>query len=354
MNTPEVERTARALLLGAAVGDALGLPAEGLRPGTIQRRWHGDWRMRLCFGCGLFSDDTEHHLMVAQSLISEPLDAQRFQERLGWKLRWWFASLPAGVGLATARACLKLWLGFPPARAAVISGGAGPAMRSAILGALLAHEPARRRAFVEATAGITHRGWQASLAALAVAESIALTVNAGRMPESGAVLGCLRNLSPESEWGRLIDAMDVALREKRSVSEFAKDLGLDRGISGYALHVVPMALYAWLRHPGTFREPLVAILDCGGDTDTAGAVVGALAAAAAGPESIPTEWVDSIADWPRSVGFIHEVARRAAQAVQTGKPGVEASLPWPFVLLRNVVFLVIVLAHGLRRLLPPY
>ena len=41
--------------------------------------------------------------------------------------------LPAGVGLATARACLKLWLGFSPERSGIYSAGNGPAMRSAVL-----------------------------------------------------------------------------------------------------------------------------------------------------------------------------------------------------------------------------
>lgn len=43
------------LLLGTAVGDALGLPAENLSPQKIQRRWHGNWRMRLFIGRGMFS-----------------------------------------------------------------------------------------------------------------------------------------------------------------------------------------------------------------------------------------------------------------------------------------------------------
>ena len=40
------------VLLGTAVGDALGLPAEGLSPRRIARRWRGDWRMRLFFWVG--------------------------------------------------------------------------------------------------------------------------------------------------------------------------------------------------------------------------------------------------------------------------------------------------------------
>src|SRR5689334_12933345 len=105
------------VLLGTAVGDALGLPAENLSPGRIRRWWKGQWRMRLVFGRGMISDDTEHTLMVAQALLSDSTDPRAFQRALGRKFRWWFAALPGGVGLATAKACLRLWLGVPADKA---------------------------------------------------------------------------------------------------------------------------------------------------------------------------------------------------------------------------------------------
>src|SRR6476619_6720021 len=101
------------VLLGTAVGDALGLPAENLSPERIRRRWKGEWRMRLLFGCGMTSDDTEHTLMVAQALLTHQRDQNAFQRILAWKFRFWFAGLPGGVGLATAKACIRLWVGLP-------------------------------------------------------------------------------------------------------------------------------------------------------------------------------------------------------------------------------------------------
>jgi ADP-ribosyl-[dinitrogen reductase] hydrolase len=59
------------LLLGMAVGDALGLPAENLSADRIRRRWKGQWKMRFIFGRGMASDDTEHTLMVAQARIKK-------------------------------------------------------------------------------------------------------------------------------------------------------------------------------------------------------------------------------------------------------------------------------------------
>lgn len=341
------------VLLGTAVGDALGLPAENLSPESIQRRWKGEWRMRLVFSRGMISDDTEHTLMVAQALLSHPLDAAAFQKSLGWKLRWWFASLPGGVGLATARACLKLWFGFPADKAAVASGGSGPAMRSAIIGAYFADDPERRRAFVLASSRLTHRSWQAETAALAVAECVALAIQTGQPPKVDQVLGCLRKLSDHDEWQELLRRVESSIGENQPISEFVRALGLSRGVTGYSLHVVPVAIYAWLRHPGNFRAALISALNCGGDTDTVGAIAGAMAGASVGERGIPTEWRDGIFEWPRSVALMERIANRLAKQQVSQTTVGPITYFWPGLIARNILFLIVVLAHGFGRLLRP-
>jgi ADP-ribosylglycohydrolase len=310
--------------------------------------------MRFLFGRGMISDDTEHTLMVAQALLSHADDPTAFQRALAWKFRYWFASLPGGVGLATARACLKLWLGFPPERSAVNSAGSGPAMRSAIIGAFFAEDFESRRRFVLASSRLTHKGWQAETAALAVAEAAALAATCRSCPEFPELFSALRNLSGEQEWQLLLSRMETALGKATSVSEFARELGLEGGVTGYALHVVPVALYGWMRHQGEFRSALPAAMECGGDTDTVGAILGALCGAGRGSESIPHEWINGIAEWPRSVGFIRLVAHRLAEQKQLGQPIGEVRYFWPGLILRNMLFLTLVILHGFRRLLPPY
>lgn len=138
------------IMLGTAVGDALELPAEGLSPQRRRRMMPGLWRHRLIFSRGMLSDDTEHTFLVAQSLLGAcygtseasqgSCDVATFQRRLASQLRWSLASLPPGVGLATARARLKLWLGFSSA-SGVFSAGNGPAMRSALIGGCFCDQP---------------------------------------------------------------------------------------------------------------------------------------------------------------------------------------------------------------------
>lgn len=122
-------------LLGTAAGDAYGLPYEGLSPRRIgkcfvPRRYA---LIPLLHG-GMVSDDTEHAVMAAQAWIDGAGDPEIFRRSLRGRLKWWFARLPAGIGLATLRSCLKMWLGL--GRAGVYSAGNGPAMRAPVLGVL--------------------------------------------------------------------------------------------------------------------------------------------------------------------------------------------------------------------------
>ncbi len=349
---PRLDQRLAGVLLGTAVGDALGLPAENLSPERIRKRWPGPLRMRLLFGRGMISDDTEHTLMVAQALLSHPADPEAFQRTLGWKLRWWFAALPAGVGLATAKACLRLWLGFPANRAGVVSAGSGPALRSAILGTFFASEPEKRRDFVLASSRLTHRGWQAETAALAVAEAAALAVTTIGFPEASRVFEVIRTLSDEREWQDRLAQMESCLKAGNSVCEFVQKLRLTSGLTGYSLHVAPVALYAWFRHRADFKAALTAAIPCGGDTDTVGAVLGALCGSVKGTAGIPSEWINGLWEWPRSRQFMEALGNRLAD--QEISPAALGPLRyfWPGLILRNVFFLAVVLAHGFRRLAP--
>lgn len=336
------------LLLGTAVGDALGLPAEGLSRDTIERRWHGVWRHRLIFGRGMCSDDTEHTLFVAQALLAHPENPTTFQSCLAWKLRLWLMGLPAGIGFATLRAILKLWIGFSPGRSGVFSAGNGPAMRSAILGAFFADQATKRREFVAAATRITHTDPKAETAALAVAEASAWAATQSDSIED--FLHRLPSLGQDDEWQSLCRKLSDGLSRQVSVPLFAEELGLRKGVSGYSYHSVPVALYAWLRHLGDFPVALKAALDCGGDTDTVGAIVGALAGATNGAQSIPAEWLTGIWEWPRSNIILRQIADRLARQKSERHSLGPVRYFWPGRILRNLMFLLIVLAHWLMRL----
>lgn len=330
-------------LIGTATGDALGLPAEGLSAQRIERRWHGQWRMRLAFGRGMFSDDTEHTFAVAQALAAAPQEVTAFQRDLASRLRWWFLALPAGVGIATAKACLKLWLGFSPGSSGVFSAGNGPAMRSAIIGAFFRADPERRQAYVRASTRLTHTDPKAEAAAQAVAAAAAAAANGQDLQ---AFTAELPGWSNEPEWQKAAALFQKHLAAGDNTQAYAVALGLERSVSGYAFHTVPVALYACCRHPKDFGAALTSVLDCGGDTDTAGAITGGIAGARSGVAGIPGEWAGALCDFPLTAEKLADAAASLAEGRRI------ASLFWPARLARNVVFLLIVLAHGVRRLFP--
>src|SRR5262245_43011487 len=92
------------VLLGTALGDALGLPAEGLEPAEILRRFGALDRFSLFGRRGFVSDDTEQTALVAEALIREPNDADRCARVFRRSLLGWFLRLPFGIGFSTLRA----------------------------------------------------------------------------------------------------------------------------------------------------------------------------------------------------------------------------------------------------------
>ncbi|MBI3865989.1 MAG: ADP-ribosylglycohydrolase family protein [Planctomycetia bacterium] len=341
-------------LLGTAVGDAIGLPYEGLsRRRSAQLLGEPD-RHRLVLGRGMVSDDTEHSCMVLQALIACRGDPDRFAENFSQGLRWWILGVPAGVGFATLKAALKLWTGFLPRHSGVFSAGNGPAMRSAVLGAAVDDVQCLQR-FVRESTRITHRDPKAEYGAMAVAL-------AAHLASRGAVVSgseFLVELSQvvESGAGEFVTlagkAVESADRDETTPA-FAASLGLERGVSGYVYHTVPVALHAWLSNQHDYRTAVSEVVRCGGDTDTTAAIVGGIVGAAVGKSGIPADWLDGLWEWPRTTAWMERLAGQLSAESRTEKAAPPLRLPVYGVIPRNLVFLGIVLAHGFRRLFPPY
>lgn len=365
----------RGLLLGTAVGDALGLPMEGLNASQISKlgwlpntatiavtsNYAAVVRHRLIWGHGMISDDTEHTLLAGLCLLRFSNNVEKFRSCFAWKLRLWFLALPPGIGFATGRAIIKLLLGVSPVNSGVYSAGNGPAMRAAIIGAVCYRDLNVLKSVINASTCMTHTDRRALIGAWAVALGAAYVMARPATDESAS----LRHLqlfqywhelaAEDVEWQGLLTKMAVGLNDKMSVADFVHNLGFTNGISGYIYQTVPVALYAWLRHYGDFAATLTAVLALGGDTDTVGAIAGALAGVVTGEQGIPKPWIDGIVDWPRSINLLIRVAD-ALTAHLNANTDSPSSFPiryfYPAVLIRNLLFLLIVLFHGLCRLLP--
>lgn len=340
-------------LLGTACGDALGLPYEGLTRGRQKRLFSDVRHYHLLFGWGMVSDDTQHTLMVAQAVVVSKGNEREFCRAFAWQLRRWLLGVPAGVGLATLRATLKLWLGFGPARSGVFSAGNGPAMRSAILGVCYPQDVVKRQALVQLSARLTHTDPKAEQGAQAIA--LAASLACGKIaPTPAQFLTALeREAKPEAgEFVALIRRAVQSAEAGESSEEFAQTTGLHRGISGYVLHTVPVTLQTWLRHQDDWIGGVEEIIRCGGDTDTTAAIVGALIGARVGKSGLQPVLLSRLWEWPQDIAWMERLGRRLAETLDAEGPG--HPLPSWGSLPRNLLFLGVVLAHGFRRLLPPY
>jgi ADP-ribosylglycohydrolase len=351
------------VLLGAAVGDALGLPREGLSPQRAVRIYgSGPLKHQFLFSRGMLSDDAEHACMTAQALLVAPDDEERFARSLAWRLRGWLAAMPAAVGWATLRAILKLWIGFPPSASGVFSAGNGPAMRAPVIGACLADAPEQIGKLVRVSTRMTHRDPRAEEGALAIALAAAHGIRRGPAGvDPGALLVEISQRIAGEELRRALDQVGEHLTRCAPAIELAQALGLMRGVSGYMLHTVPAALFCWLSNPGDVVRCVEEVILLGGDADSTGAIVGALAGATAGASAIPAAWLSGITDWPRSISWMKRLGGRlAARFGAAGAPvtqlGAVGPLPlfWPAIPARNLIFLAAALMHGFRRMLPPY
>jgi len=303
----------------------------------------------------MVSDDTEHTCMVAQALLASRGYPDAFARSLAWRLRGWLLGLPAGVGSATARGILRLWCGWPPERSGVWSAGNGPAMRSAILGLFSGDDDTLLTRLVHASTVITHREPVAEQGAMAVA--LAARYGAKHGTEGIRPDEFLRLLESHLPNAPLTESLRQArghLQRGDDVAEYAAAMGLRGRVSGYVTHTVPVALYCWLRWPGDFRAAVEGAVLLGGDTDTTGAIVGAIAGATVGIEGILREWLDGLAEWPRTVRWMRALGDRLARQHCGGECEGHLALFWPGLLPRNLLFLSVVIAHVLRRCLPPY
>jgi ADP-ribosylglycohydrolase len=343
-------------LIGTAIGDALGLPYEGLTAARASRMLGAPDRFRFLFGQGMMSDDTEHSCMVAESLIESGFELRQFEASFAKRLRWWLMGVPAGTGLATLRACLRLLCGVSSQRSGVFSAGNGPAMRSSILGAAI-EDPVTLRQLVHCSTRITHTDPRAEAGALIVAAAARISTRA-ELPTSDALFQYLKELDfdfsgPAESLLELIQAAAASVGRNETTASFASSIGVAGFVTGFVNHTVPVSIHAWLSYPEDWEQAVQTVIRCGGDADTTAAITGGIVGCRVGVDGIPMTLRRRFVDWPRSLKWLEILGHDLAEPCgQSHSAVIRAG--YLALLLRNVAFVPAVLFHGFRRLLPPY
>jgi len=321
-------------MLGLAVGDALGAPLEGLSPQQIKthygrvrnyvdgvqawKRKPYRWRLR-----GLYSDDTQQALAISDIL----LDFQRIdQERLAdlylalMTPKGAFVGAHRGIGRSFRHVLAALEQGTPARLAGQTTAGIGAAMRIAPIPLYFREELHAMFESVMEASLITHRDVRSLSGALGVAHAIRRLV-AGEPRDPSLLLWIASDLFRDEKQIALRDSTWVINvgRHGHSVSqavagvEALLDLPRERVFAalveqanrhgaepacrrptmGFPPACIPTCLYLLLT-TSSFEEAITEVVNLGGDADTAGAILGAMAGAYYGVDAIPKRWLDGL------------------------------------------------------------
>ncbi len=294
----KVQDRARGCAVGAATGDALGMPLEfgpQRTPDNLVREMTAG---RL--PAGTFTDDTEMALALAESMLAHrPLDAADLARRFAM----WLQSDPPDVGNHTRSVLYLIAAGIPWQEAVSVvqgrhpdSAGNGSVMRCWPVA--LAHPP------VPVTNGL-------NLDALLAASRLQSQVThphpdcqVGSAFVNATIYALLQGMAPDKAVAWALDAAAVP-EPLRSVIDAAPHRQRDvLENSGWVRHTIESAVWGLLG-TASFEEAVVQVVNLGRDADTAGAVVGALAGAAYGLSNVPARWLQALrGEWPPRSGHM--------------------------------------------------
>lgn len=270
----------RGCLLGLAVGDALGGPVEFMSAAEI-REIHGQLREMtgggwLDLAPGEFTDDTQLALVIARSIAR--LGRVDLADIAAGFVAW-HQSGPKDVGNTTAQSIKALiagvsWrdAGRETDRATGGHGaGNGSLMRTAPIALACGSDRQMLDRASREVSSITHGNRLATEACVAFDRALAAVLAGSAEPLAAAAE------VDDAEVRALVLAVPgLARHAVRS--------------GGFVLETLQAALWSFARHDD-FEETVVEAVNLGGDTDTTGAVAGALAGAYYGAAAIPERWL---------------------------------------------------------------
>ena len=319
---PRLSR-AHGALAGLALGDALGMPTQAMSPeqiravyGTITGLVDGDASQPYAPGmpAGSVTDDTEQALLVASLLIRGrgsssgrvALNAVEFAHAL---LAWEDSMIERGsldlLGPSTKAALERVRAGEDPLTVGGEGTTNGAAMRVTPIGIAVSTEDPE--AFAEAvwsSCRVTHATRQGFQSAALVAAAVSMGIDAQRtftFPEDvrsllWKALTYVESLPARGAW---TPEPDVVAATRRAMQLVANPSCLSRkllveqvGTSVASAHAIPMAFALLARAPSP--QVFIDAGSIGGDTDTIGAIAGAMLGAAIGVRYLPAGMLSRI------------------------------------------------------------
>ena len=298
-------------LAGLALGDALGMPTQAMSPeqirevyGTITGLVDADASQPYAPGmpAGSVTDDTEQALLVASLLVRGrgsssgrvALDAGEFAHAL---LAWEDSMIERGsldlLGPSTKAALERVRAGEDPLTVGGAGTTNGAAMRVTPIG--ISMSTADPEAFADAvwsSCQVTHATRQGFQSAALVAAAVSMGIDAARSttPDLRSLLWkavtYVDSLPERGAWTPDPDVVAATRRAMQLVANPASSslecLVEQVGTSVASAQAIPMAFALLARDPSP--QALLDAANIGGDTDTIGAIAGAILGAALGFE----------------------------------------------------------------------
>ena len=284
----------KSVILGLAVADALGVPAEFRTREELNENpitdmvGYGTYNMPA----GCWSDDTSMTLAALDSLASGKVDYDEIMENFS---RWYHDGeyTPTGVMFDVGGTCRKVILNYTrhhkkPLECGLTdaySNGNGSLMR--ILPFVLYSEfmPCQRMELIREGSMLTHAHPRSQIGCLIYA---VILTHLLRCPTKASVAHGLTHAlqflkdEPELEFYHRMFAPNFLWLERNEIKS-----------SGYVVDTLEAAVWCVMT-TDSFAECVLKAVNLGDDTDTVAAVAGGLAGALYGLDGIPQDWLDKL------------------------------------------------------------
>ncbi|MHC1740275.1 MAG: ADP-ribosylglycohydrolase family protein [Anaerolineaceae bacterium] len=294
---PDLQDRLRGIAVGAAIGDALGMPLEFHPPRP--EHTHVTEMIAGPLPAGSFTDDTEMALCLAESLlITSPLDARD----LAGRFLMWYKSRPSDIGIHTSKVLSLIYSGVEISQASrrvqtddPESASNGSVMRSWPLAIARHANPGLLAAETRIQTEITHTHpdcvngtllFNFVLYHILQAQATSLEAIVRQ-----AILQASEQVALDPDFSMMLDLS--ALRQPGDLKN-----------SGWVRHSLESTFWA-VQTTRSFEEALVKVVNLGNDADTAGSMTGAVAGALYGLQNIPLRWRNALhGEYPIRSGHI--------------------------------------------------
>ena len=279
---------ARGVMLGLAVGNLLGLPVEGASWEAITQRYPNSIReIDPSERDRPMDDDLAQAVDLAEALVQDDDRASGLAERL---VRWRKEN-GRGIGIMTSSVIddLEEGLGAPAAaraywqsRGRPVTQPNGALMRCAPVAIGHASRPERLISETSRTCAVTHYAPGAQWSCIIVNAAIAMLLRGCNPIAIDLAAAAVADGAPPDieQWVQSITTnIEQRIAEER--------------VSGHIYLCMQAALWC-LDTEDSLEDALIRIISAGGDTDTNGAVAGAVLGARYGASAIPERWLACI------------------------------------------------------------